>query len=71
MDGYTRLTKLQVDELLANTLKLANDSISKVTAANATAAAGDTPTKAEFDMVVTLANALKDSVNAMVDVLKA
>lgn len=71
MDGYTRLTKLQVDELLANTLKLANDSISKVTAANAAAAAGDTPTKAEFDMVVTLANALKDSVNAMVDVLKA
>ena len=40
---------------------------SVVTAANATAAAGDAPTKAEFDAVVALANALKTSVNGIIN----
>lgn len=40
-------------------------------AANAAAAAADPPTKAEFDAVVTLANALKVTVNAIITALKA
>ena len=37
-----------------------------VSAANAVAAAGSAPTKAEFDAVVTLANELKADHNALV-----
>ena len=62
MARYTKLTGLQVDELQAAAVKL-SASIAQVTAANATAAA-------EFDVVVTLANQLKTTVNAIVNALK-
>ena len=38
---------------------------SKVASADAQAAAGAAPTKAEFDAVVTLANELKKTLNSM------
>lgn len=69
MARYTKLTKLQVEELQAAAVKL-SASIAQVTAANAAAAAGDAPTKAEFDVLVTLANQLKTTVNAIVNALK-
>lgn len=69
MARYTKLTALQVDELQAAAVKL-SASIDQVTAANAAAAAGTAPTKAEFDVVVTLANQLKTTVNAIVNALK-
>lgn len=46
-------------------------ALAAVSAANATAAAGDTPTKAEFDTLVTLANANKAAINAVIEALKA
>lgn len=46
-------------------------ALAAVSAANATAAAGDTPTKAEFDTLVTLANANKAAINAVTAALKA
>lgn len=46
-------------------------STSKVTAADAAAAAGSAPTKAEFDAVVTLANELKAKYNALATKLSA
>lgn len=46
-------------------------ALAAVSAADATAAAGDTPTKAEFDKLVTLANANKAAINAVIAALKA
>ena len=61
MGKYTRFTNLEVtDELKLGSMKA---STSKVTAADAAAAAGSAPTKAEFDAVVTLANELKAKYN--------
>lgn len=45
--------------------------VTAVSAADGVAAAGDAPTKAEFDAVVTLANANKAAVNAIITALKA
>lgn len=57
---------------VANALK-AKTQISALNGviATATAAAGDTPTKAEFDALVTLANANKAAIGAIVAALKA
>ena len=41
-----------------------------VTAADAAAAAGDAPTKAEYDVLVTLANANKAAINLILTALK-
>lgn len=46
-------------------------ALTAVTAADATAAAGANPTKAEFDVLVTLANANKAKINALIAALKA
>ena len=46
-------------------------ALTPVSAADATAAAGATPTKAEFDVLVTLANANKAKINAIITALKA
>lgn len=46
-------------------------ALSNVTAADGTAAAGANPTKAEFDVLVTLANANKAKINAIIAALKA
>ena len=43
-----------------------SSAVSAVSSANATAAAGDAPTKAEFDAVVALANELKTQVNDLI-----
>ena len=69
MGKYTRFTNLEVtDELKRGSMKA---STSKVTAADADAAAGSAPTKAEFDAVVTLANELKAKYNALATKLSA
>lgn len=47
------------------------NALATVTAANGTVAAGDPPTKAEFDALVTLANANKAAINAIIAALKA
>lgn len=44
---------------------------SVVAAVDATAAAGDAPTKAEFDAVVTLVNAVKQSLNGVINAQRA
>lgn len=46
-------------------------ALTAVSAADAAAAAGATPTKAEFDVLVTLANANKAKINAIITALKA
>lgn len=46
-------------------------ALTAVTAPDATSAAGSTPTKAEFDVLVTLANANKAKINAIISALKA
>lgn len=46
-------------------------SVAAVSAADATAAAGTTPTKAEFDAVVTELNETKKKLNAALASLKA
>lgn len=46
-------------------------ALTKVSTADAAAAIGDAPTKAEFDAVVTLLNACKAALNANVDKTKA
>jgi hypothetical protein len=51
-------------------LKTFRTTTQAVAAANATAAAGATPTKAEFDAVVTLVNELKTDVNSLVTALR-
>ena len=43
-----------------------SSAVSAVASANATAATGDAPTKAEFDAVVTLVNELKTQVNDLI-----
>lgn len=64
MGKYTRFTDLEVTgELKLGGVK---QSGSKVTTADAAAAAGAAPTKAEFDAVVTLVNDLKAKYNALV-----
>ena len=67
MADYTRFTNVEV----TGELKVGGVSASgaKVKAANAAAAAGAAPTKAEFDAVVTLANELKTKYNALVSSL--
>lgn len=66
-EGYTGFTnleitgKLHLDGAGANVL---------VTAAEAVAAAGSAPTKAEFDALVTLANANKVAINAIAALIK-
>ena len=47
-----------------------SSAVSAVASANATAAAGDAPTKAEFDAVVALANELKAQVNDLISKAK-
>lgn len=47
-----------------------SSAVSAVASANAAAAAGDAPTKAEFDAVVTLANELKTQVNDLISKAK-
>ena len=67
MADYTRFTNVEVTgELKVDGVSAAG---AKVTAANAAAAAGTAPTKAEFDAVVTLANELKAKYNALVSSL--
>ncbi len=62
----TRFTNLEV----TGSLTLGDTThIAKTTKTDATAAAGSTPTKAEFDAVVTLVNDLKAKYNAMVDAI--
>lgn len=63
---FTRLTNLEV----TGTLKQSGLTAGKVTAADAAAAAGTTPTKAEFDALVTLANANKAAINALIKAQK-
>lgn len=46
-------------------------ALTAVSAANAAAAADSTPTKAEYDVLVTLANANKVAINALIVALKA
>lgn len=46
-------------------------ALTNVTAADAAPAADATPTKAEFDVLVTLANANKAKINAIIAALKA
>ena len=48
-----------------------SSAVSAVASANAAAAAGDAPTKAEFDAVVTLVNELKTQVNDLITKAKA
>lgn len=67
--GYTKLTKLEVDKLKVNGGMDITKASYTVTSANATAAAGTAPTKAEFDAVVTLANELKSDLNKLVSQL--
>ena len=62
---FTRLTNLEV----TGTLKQSGLTAGKVTAADA-AAAGEAPTKAEFDALVTLANANKAAINALIKAQK-
>ena len=47
-----------------------SSAVSAVASANATAAAGNAPTKAEFDAVVALANELKTQVNDLISKAK-
>lgn len=50
--------------------KLILAATAKVAAANVVAAAGATPTKAEYDTVVTLVNELKSDFNNLIDALR-
>ena len=63
---FTRLTNLEV----TGTLKQSGLMVGKVTAADAAEAAGTAPTKAEFDALVTLANANKAAINALIKAQK-
>lgn len=64
MENATRLQNLEVHGATKNGGMKEADF--KVTAADAAAAAGATPTKAEFDAVVTLVNELKAKHNKLV-----
>lgn len=61
---FTRFTNLEVTGVLKNSGIKETDF--KITSADAAAAAGTAPTKAEFDAVVTLANELKADLNKFV-----
>lgn len=61
---FTRFTNLEVTGVLKNSGIKESDF--KITSADAAAAAGAAPTKAEFDAVVTLANELKADLNKFV-----
>lgn len=67
MGNYTRLTNLDVTgELKTKKVKLGlTENTYKVTSADATAAAGDNPTAAEFAKVVTLVNEIKADYNKL------
>jgi len=52
------------------TIKTVRVAAAAVTSPNAVAAAGATPTKAEYDAVVTLANELKTDFNSLITALK-
>lgn len=54
-----------------NLVPLPVATVADATAANAVAAAGANPTKAEYDAVVTLANELKTRLNALNAALRA
>jgi len=64
MDGYTRFTKVKVDEI-----NIVDSTIAATAKADAAAAAGTAPTKAEYDAVVELVNDLKAKYNALVAAL--
>lgn len=61
---FTRFTNLEVTGVLKNSG--IEEADFKITSADAAAAAGAAPTKAEFDAVVTLANELKADLNKFV-----
>ena len=67
MAEYTRLTNLDVTgELKTKKVKLGlTESNYQVTSTDATAAAGDNPTAAEFAKVVTLVNEIKADYNKL------
>ena len=67
MAHFTRLTNLEVTGVFKNSGMTA--STYKATSADAAAAAGTAPTKAEFDAVVTLLNELKADYNKLVDMI--
>ena len=61
---FTRFTNLEVTGVLKNSG--IEEADFKITSEDAAAAAGETPTKAEFDAVVALANELKADLNKLV-----
>ena len=67
MAEYTRLTNLEVTGTLkADKVNLdLTENTYKVTSTDATAAAGDNPTAAEFAKVVTLVNEIKADYNKL------
>jgi len=71
MPSYTKLTNLEVmGEMKAGNFALDIDPDDyEVTKADGTKAAGDAPTKAEFDAVVELCNQLKAKYNALLEKL--
>lgn len=70
MDGYTTFDNVRVrGTLLAEGGMGLEEDTYEVTAADATAAAGSAPTKAEYDALVTLANQLKSKYNTLLGVL--
>lgn len=57
------------DGIIADKAEIA--ALTTVSAADAEAAVGANPTKAEYDVLVTLANANKVAINAIIAALKA
>ena len=68
MADFTRLTKLEVtDELKVKEIRLTGvTGIAAISSANATAAAGEAPTAAEFKKTVDLCNELKTQMNKII-----
>ena len=67
MADYTRLTNLEVTgNMKAKGGMGLTENTYKVTSADATAAAGSTPTAAEFKKTVDLCNELKTNLNKLV-----
>ena len=70
MNNATRLTNLEITGDLEIKGKSVHSGLTentyKITSANATAAAGEAPTKTEFDKVVTLINEIKGDYNKLV-----
>ncbi len=73
--GVTQLALFKPDgtpfELGDPSTKTEIVALTPVSATNAAAAAGANPTKAEYDVVVALANANKAAINAIIAALKA